>query len=262
MDLNNIDELIMHLLGDHLEQVFNADELMNLSNEKYALVRNAGFGASDSSKLLGINKWTTKEELLKEKTSLKPLDDSISFKASVRKGKDLEPWIISRIATFLNTIVGKPQWMYMYKGTKLSVNFDGVTNLSIFKTFKDSFDLIPIEIKVATEYGRKYYDFSKAVSQDVTNEHWRLNTDDLLQKITLGIDKCGFPDYYYTQLQQQMMFLESPVGILGVLDDKEWTIRLFCVARDGEIQRAIQEAEKENRWVIRPIEEIKRRLLD
>lgn len=240
-----IDELITEL--GNLRVVANAAELLELDDDSYAMLRHIGFGASDSSKLLGINPYTTLNELLEEKRKLTPSDPAIRSKASVRKGKDLEDLIMKKAEKHLNITIQKPQNMYAYENTKLTVNFDGVSKLGRH--------LIPVEIKVCTSYGRKYYDFNKSIEEDGTNPQWKTNLMDLSKLLSVDIN-CGFPNYYYTQLQQQMLFLNAPYGILAVLDDYSWTMKYFMIAKNGIIQHEIQTAEIKHRWNLHPEEEI------
>ena len=69
-----------------------------LPNEMYALVRRNGFGASDSSVLLGVNPYKNINELIKEKATMTISEEEkeIGTKVAVRKGNDLEPLIITK----------------------------------------------------------------------------------------------------------------------------------------------------------------------
>lgn len=246
-----IDNLIKNKCP-YLTEIFKVDELLEKNDDQYALLRNVGFGASDSSKLLDINPYNTLDELLKEKRNLRPVKDEIKYKATVRKGKELEDLIMKKVSKILEIEIHKPAIMYGYKDTRLTVNFDGVSNINNI--------LIPVEIKLCTQYGRKYYDFRRAITEDIKTNDFKIKLDDLKLKGTRSIDTCGFPNYYYTQLQQQMLFLEAPYGILGVMDDQNWTMELFLVYKDEDIQRAIQVAEVKHRWNLHTLNEIKNKM--
>lgn len=241
----NIDDLISKINGIRI--VANAAQLLALDDDSYAMLRHVGFGASDSSKLIGINPFTTLDELLKEKRTMAPSDPAIRNKASVRKGKDLEDLIMHKAEKHLGITIEKPENMYAYQETRLTVNFDGVSQIGRY--------LIPIEIKVCTSYGRKYYNFDRAINEDGANPQWKTDLNELAKLLTVDIN-CGFPDYYYTQLQQQMLFLNAPYGILAVLDDYSWTMKYYMVAQNGTIQHEIQVAEIKHRWNLHTEEEI------
>lgn len=246
-----IDDLIKQRCP-YLTTIFKVDELLEKNDDQYALLRNVGFGASDSSKLLGINPYTTLNELLKEKRSLVPVKDEIKYKATVRKGRELEDLIMKKISKILEIEIYKPAIMYGYKDTRLTVNFDGVTPI-------DSY-LIPVEIKLCTTYGRKYYDFRRAITEDIKNPNFKVTLGELKLMGTRSPDMCGYPINYYSQLQQQILFLDAPFGILGVLDDQNWTLELFLTYRDNEMIKDIQVAEVKHRWNLHSLNEIKSKI--
>lgn len=246
MEEKQIDELIIERCNN-LSVVADASILLDAEDDSYAMLRHIGFGASDSSKLLGINPFTKLQELLDEKRNLEPANPAIKNKATVRKGKELEDLIMQKASKHLGIKIFKPKNMYKFGSTRLTVNFDGVTLI------KDT--LIPIEIKMCSSIGRKYYNFDKALSEDITDPHWTTVLSEL-SKIKTRDSNCNFPIYYYTQLQQQMMFLNSPLGILAVLDDYTWTMRYFCVVSDQIMWKEIQVAEIKHRWNLHPEEKI------
>lgn len=226
----------------YLEPLLNADILIKYDNECYANIRHLGFGATDSSKLLDINPFNSRQDLLEEKQNM-TIDNTISFKDTVRKGRDLEDLIIRKAQEHLGIQIFKPKMMYNKKDTKLNVNFDGVAQYDKW--------LIPIECKVCSIYGQKHYDYSKSITEDVTQQHWH-TTIDALKKHTIVGDytECGYPSYYYTQLQQQEHFLAAPFGILAVLDDKTWTMHYFLSYADDAIIKEILIQEAKYRHVI------------
>lgn len=246
MEEKQIDELIIERCNN-LSVVADASILLDAEDDSYAMLRHIGFGASDSSKLLGINPFTKLQELLDEKRNLEPANPAIKNKATVRKGKELEDLIMQKASKHLGIEIFKPKNMYKFGSTRLTVNFDGVTLI------KDT--LIPVEIKMCSSMGRKYYNFDKALSEDITDPHWTTALSEL-SKIKTRDSNCNFPIYYYTQLQQQMMFLNSPLGILAVLDDYTWTMRYFCVVADQIMWKEIQVAEIKHRWNLHPEEKI------
>lgn len=220
-----IDEKLK-LLG--IIPLIDASKLLNYSNESYAMMRHIGFGASEASVLVGINPFKTIDDLRKEKLELTN-DPEINYKEVVRKGKDLEDLFMQKASKHFTLNIEKPKIMYkLNKDSRLTVNFDGVTELESH--------LIPVEIKMCSIYGRKHYNFSKSIAEDVKEEHWRTDIHRfIVMYMTDSLDECGFPPYYYAQLQQQMMFLNAPYGILAVMDDKEWTMHYFITKRNNDM---------------------------
>ena len=218
-------------------------DIDQFSNDDYIILRRQGFGASDSSILLGVNPYKTLPELIKEKASnvITAEERAVGEKAAVRKGRDLEPLIIVKFQETFKKECIKPKDMYSIKGTGcLTVNFDGVTG--------DSEQYIPAEIKVVTQYGEKHYNPLKAIYDEV-NGFMPLPED--ISKSNNSIETkaahYGIPPYYYTQLQQQMLGLNAPYGYLSVLFDRDWRMRTFFVWRDeATLQQLVTNAN--NAW--------------
>lgn len=213
-------------LKDNLDEVCNAS---TLTEEEYALIRKGSFGASDSSILCNVNLYKTKEQLLTEKNSkfLTDEEKEVGKKPAVRKGRDLEPLVLNKFteSTKLKTI--KPEVMYRHKDFEyLTTNFDGVTIESTF--------IIPVEAKVVTKFGEKYYKKYMPLNKiaSVTRKPGTIE-----EHIKAWAAICGIPAYYYTQVQQQILFLDSaeykcPYGYLAALFDDSWDFCYFYVPRD------------------------------
>jgi len=245
------EELLEKHLTTHLESkgfpvgVYN---VTSLSQDEFALIRSNTFGASDSAVLLNVaysSKTVTmksQDELMYEKINL-IFDEEIGKKASVRKGKELESLIIDKVSNIIDGTVVKPKHMYI-NGQGLATNFDGVvlenaSNNS--QNISDNFIPVPMEIKVCTFFARSNYNWEKGIhenSLEINNKLKRNYEYDLLNKIPIedhiihASKLMGIPKYYYTQLQQQMLFLDSPHGYLAVLDDINWDLYFFKVPRD------------------------------
>lgn len=207
-----------------------------LPNEMYALVRRNGFGASDSSVLLGVNPYKTVLELVKEKATMTISEEekAIGQKVAVRKGNDLEPLIISKYEKYAGTKTIKPIDMYAFKDYPfLKINYDGVTHTTDGTPY-------PVEIKVVTQWGEKHYNPAKAIFQegigwgplpeDVSSKNWSIETK---------AAHYGIPPYYYTQIQQEMMGCNMSYAHLCVLYDKSWLIKIFHIWKDERVQNAI-----------------------
>lgn len=204
-----------------------------LPNELYALVRRNGFGASDSSVILGVNPYNKIQDLIKEKATntISEEEKEIGTKVAVRKGNDLEPLIISKYESYFGTKTIKPVDMYVFKEYPyLKINFDGITHTSNNAPF-------PVEIKVATQWGEKHYNPAKAIfnegvgyapiPEDVSGRNWSLETK---------AAHYGIPPYYYTQVQQEMMGCNAPYGHLCVMFDRSWLVHVFHIWKDIRVQ--------------------------
>lgn len=214
--------------------VFNIDQY---PNEQYALLRKDGLGTSDSSIVLGVNPYTSKAELVKEKCRnyLTEEEKAVGDKSAVRKGRELEPLIIHKHTQILGKRIIKPIHMYRHKEYPyIKFNFDGVVD----KVIKDdgTYQYIPDEIKVVTMYGQKHYDKSKAWFSESKGyldvpEHY----DQYRASIETKAGLYGIPPYYYTQLQQQIFGLNAPFGYLTVMFDTTWEVHSFFVWRDQHV---------------------------
>lgn len=214
------------------------ENVSDLSEDEYALVRRKGLGASDSSVLLGVNPYKQKSDLIVEKRSKGITDEerAIKMKDAVRKGFDLEPLILQKYVKLTgNPEPIKPTAMYQIKATPcLTINFDGVAQADDF--------LIPVEAKFVTTYGDKYYNRTHAMKREF-GECALVRTSraytDSIDRIKAKAEACGIPPYYYTQVQQQMYGLGSPYGLLVALHDKGWETVVYFIPRDEECIRNI-----------------------
>lgn len=197
-------------------------------NEQYALIRKDGLGGSDSSIILGVNPYTTLNQLIEEKcrTELTEEELAVGQELAVRKGNDLEPLIMRKAAAALQKQVVKPVDMYIHNEYPyLRMNFDGIVN--------DPEQYIPCEIKVCTTRGEKHYSFYKAMYTE--EEGWGVEPEHFEQSNNSVITKAaqyGVPPYYYTQCQQEIMFADAPYGYIAVLAEKAWRLRIFKIWRD------------------------------
>lgn len=203
----------------------NVDQL---PNEQYALLRKDGFGGSDSSILLGVNPYTTLNQLIAEKcrTELTEEEIAVGQNLAVRKGNDLEPLIIKKAAAAFRKQVLKPSDMYIHRQYPyLRMNFDGVIN--------DPEQYIPCEIKLVTSRGEKHYTPIKALyiegmGWNTEPPHYEQSNNSVITKAA----QYGVPPYYYTQCQQEIMFADAPYGYIAVLLEKTWRLCIFKIWRD------------------------------
>ena len=231
--MNNLDEILNSICQNgyiKFDVVF--EDITSVSEEEYQQARMDWLGASDSSKLLNVNPFSEHpyDDLVDEK-AYKKVDEEIGKKASVRMGKDLEPLIIKKLQEVFTNLI-KPANMYGNKEYGLEVNFDGVM---IDEEHQQG---TPVEIKTVTKWGKKYYDLSKAFmsQEDGVWQPINIYTPSLLgesypDSYEEAADHYGIPVYYYTQLQQQMMALNSKVGYLAILDTDKWNVHIFFIAK-------------------------------
>ena len=206
-------------------------------NEQYALLRKNGLGTSDSSIVLGVNPYTSKNDLIAEKCRnyLTEEELEVGTKSAVRKGRELEPLIIHKHSQVMGRRIIKPTDMYRHKDYPfIKFNFDGV----IDKLYNEdgTYQYIPDEIKVVTIYGMKHYQPKKATFSEFTGwqlipPHYEKEDISIEQKAAM----YGIPPYYYTQLQQQIFGLNAPYGFLTVMFEKDWQIHSWFVWRDQKV---------------------------
>lgn len=202
-------------------------DVQSMDKDQYALVRKDYFGASDSSVLCGVNLYKDMTKLIAEKNAKYITDEEkeVGEKPIVKKGYDLEPIILDKAQAVLKYTVEKPQDMYKFKEVNgLSVNYDGVIDVD------DT--LIPVEAKLVSKYGEKYYNKKLGVWTDNCPAGVPLYAKTLAEHIKKAALHVGIPAYYYTQVQQEIAGLDAPYGYLAALFDDSWDFALFTVPRD------------------------------
>lgn len=230
--------------------VVRAENASTMEQEDFKEIRFDGFGASDSGHIMGIHPFApgTPQGLLEDKIN-RVYDETIGKKAIVRMGSDLEDLIIKKTSEVIERFIFKPSHMYG-KENGLNTNFDGVIILDDMLARNT---IIPAEIKTISFYGGKYYDFDKAVliegPEGSEEDTWKslltkkveieYAPDDYMPErrpierhILYNAELAGIPPYYYTQVQQQIDFLDSTYGYLFAMDIKNWTLYGFKIPRD------------------------------
>lgn len=240
MDFKNIEESI----HKHCETV--CSNITELSNKEFALVRKSGLGASDASVFLGLMTKFNKDQstLVEEKCCLEytETDEKIANLPQVRRGRDLEPMILTRAGKLLETTLYKPTSMYRVKKHPfLTINFDGVG------LAKDGI-VYPVEAKAPTAYADKYWQWGKAIAREPFSEfngedHLNLNfdlpKDSIINHAEKAAENFGVPGYYYAQIQQQFFGCDAPSGFIAALREKDWCIYLFLIPRNEWFQNKI-----------------------
>jgi predicted phage-related endonuclease len=217
--------------------VDNAADLAANDQDAFAMLRRQGFGASDSSVLLGVNPFPdgTIEKLMEQKRAAYVTDaeKAIGQMINVRIGNDLEPLILKKFQQRFNIAeedVQKPTAMYRIKDTALTVNYDGILELAGFD--------IPVECKYVSMYGGKYYQLGKATSTNTLplgGDIAPLGDEVNVIYLNKRAEEAGIPIYYYTQIQQQMMGKNAPWAYLVALFHKTWEIEVFTVNADPKV---------------------------
>lgn len=225
--------------------VVKIEHIDQVSEEEYAMLRKESFGGSDSSILCGVNLYKTLNQLIKEKNCKYITDEEkeVGNKAIVRKGKDLEPIILDKAAQELGIEINKPTAMFEFKEEPiLTLNYDGVA--------EENQVLIPIEAKLVSKYGEKYYNKNKTLEENKEVD-MKIEGDSLEAHIKRKALRIGIPAYYYTQVQQEIMGLNAPYGYLAVLFDDSWTFKLYLVKADNYVQNKIIDIATKNKDVIK-----------
>ncbi len=220
------------------------DNIDKLPEEEYAMVRKESFGGSDSSILCGVNLYKNMTQLIKEKNSkfLTDEEKEVGNKPIVKKGRDLEPIILNKASELLNTEIYKPTAMFMFKEEPiLTLNYDGIVRL------EDK--LIPVEAKLVSKWGEKYYNKDKTI-EDNMDVDMKVEGDSLEAHIKRKATRIGIPAYYYTQVQQEMMGLNAPYGYLAVQFDESWDFKLYYIKADSFVQNKIKDIADKNKNAI------------
>lgn len=206
------------------------EDVQSMSHEEYALARKNGFGASDSSILLGVNLYKDLDALLHEKKTkyITKEEKEVGEKAIVRKGYDLEDIILTKAEQILEKNIFKPRNMYGFKKHKgINVNYDGV--------FMENNQLIPIEAKLVSKYGEKYYVPAEKVKGTFEFISMNIEGTTVAEHVKAKAKLFGIPPYYYTQVQQEIAGLNAPYGYLVAQFDDSWTTNVYKIKRDDYV---------------------------
>jgi hypothetical protein len=212
----------------------NAYDLAVHSKDQFILLRRNSIGASDSSIILGVNPFTSVDELINRKCSMEISKEELEVgeKENVRKGADLEPLILKKFEEWSGIETYKPDAMYQITDhPQLTVNFDGIICLN--NTY------IPAEAKFVSTYANKYWDRTKAINAMHEGFPVRCAGRNIKEHILESAEACGIPPYYYTQVQQQLLALKAPFGYLAALFDKGWEFKVFKIFADVPTQTSL-----------------------
>lgn len=213
----------------------NAAKKSQEDKDAFCMTRRQGIGGSEAAVLLGISKWNTLDQLIEQKCSTEITDEErrVGEMPSVRKGADLEPIILNKFSEWSDKLIVKPAAMYRIdKCPALTVNFDGV--------YQDNGMIIPVEAKLVTQWGQKYWKTNHcATGFNYPCQHPLYAGKDMLDHIQTISDMYGVPDYYYSQVQHQLIATGSDYGWLVALFDKDWELHCYKIYKDAYVQDEI-----------------------
>ena len=210
------------------------------------MLRKMGLGASDASVYLGtmtaFNK--TVDDLITDKLTMKYTDKDreISEKPAVRMGSDLEDMVLQKAeASFGKPIIKAPQMFRMKKFPYLTMNLDGVMAVSNGYVIDPLAQVmyIPVEAKVVTQYGDKYYNWDNASRLLPIEREFNGRPGELADRqgyIGALAEAVGIPAYYYVQVQHELLGMGSVYGHLAALRIKDWQVHIFTVAANRFVQ--------------------------
>ena len=218
----------------------NMADLSRSDPAAFALLRRNGFGASDSSILLGVNPYNKLDELIKQKRMKELTQEELKVGQlpAVRKGTDLEPVILQKFETWADIGLRKPEPMYkLTDEPQLTVNFDGVAELSG--------QFIPVEAKCVSSFAHKYWNLNKSLDSVFGGTDYKVGGANLQAHINELSGYIGIPPYYFTQVQHQMLALKADFGYLVGLFEKDWNIHVYKIYRDDYVINALKEVSRE-----------------
>lgn len=167
-------------------------------------IRTKGIGGSDIGALMGLNKYSSPLLVYKQKVEGYKVD--LSNNANVKKGKDLENFILTNFVNPLVSskgyVVGKPDFMIVNSDMPyFRANVDGIA----YKPGTSFEDNIIIEIKWVSEWAE---------------QNWN------------GPEFNGIPASYYAQVQLYMAVTGCKGTLVCALFDKDWEFHKFWIPRD------------------------------
>lgn len=223
--------------GNLTQEFIGAYQAAMNDKRAFCLARRNGFGASESSIILGVNKWKTITELIEQKCSSEVTQEELDIgeKDNVRKGADLEQLILQKFSDWSGLEVYKPDSQYRFvDNPQLTVNFDGILDMSEGM-------YIPVEAKYVSARAGNYWKPEKSLVAIFDSQPLNFHGGgDIIQYVTDLSDYYGIPNYYLTQVQQQLAALNAPFGYLAALFDKGWVMRVFKIYADRYIQDSLK----------------------
>lgn len=174
------------------------------NEEDWLEIRTKGIGGSDIGAIMGLNKYSSPLLVYKQKVEGFKVD--LSNNANVKKGKDLEDFILTHFVNPLVSskgyVVGKPDFMIVNSDMPyFRANVDGIA----YKPGTTFDKNIIIEIKWVSEYAEV---------------NWN------------GPEFNGIPASYYAQVQLYMAVTGAKSALVCALFDKDWEFHYYKIPRD------------------------------
>ena len=216
--------------------------------DAFTLNRKNGFGASDSSIILKVNKWSTIDDLILEKNTpaITDKEREVGQKPNVRMGADLEPVILDKFTEMTGLECHKPDAQYRFKDFPwLTVNYDGAIGTDIQVDQHITCPVgVAVEAKCVSQFARKFWGWDKGLTgniqlTDFIKKPYEYEGGSMTDRISTLANMYGIPPYYFTQVQQQMIGTAQPYCYLIAMDVKEWTPYVFKIYEDRTVQETL-----------------------
>lgn len=202
----------------NLRDVDDITEVEYIDEDDWLEKRKNTIGGSEIGIVLGLNEYSSKLQLYKNKKS-----DSKNFdNIYTRKGKELENLIFTNYVvpyfTDRGYVVSKPNKIFVRENTPwLSANLDGLAIPEGVCT--SSTENIVVEIKWVSQWGASKWE----VSEEYGN----------------------VPASYYAQVQDYMYHVNAKQAVIFAMFDDTWTCETYIIKRNESfIRKLIVESEK------------------
>jgi len=185
----------------------NNDKLSVLvfdNEEDWLEIRRKGIGGSDIGAIMGLNPHSSPLKVYKQK--VEGIKEDLSDNIFVKKGKDLEPLILTNyVKPYFKKLgyeVGKPDFMIVNSDYPFfRANVDGIA----YNSSQEYQDNIIVEIKWVSEWAEV---------------NWNKP------------EYNGIPASYYAQVQEYMLVTGAKSAVVCALFDKNWEMNYFIIPRD------------------------------
>lgn len=200
--------------------------LQYIDGDTFGKLRKLSIGASDIASVFtpSLNKYKSRNKLLSDKVSEAVEPISIYGKEAVKKGVEMEPWIIDQASQILGDPIIKPAHMYKFSMLPfITVNFDGVCPAAYGGYY-------PVEVKYTTKTGEVNYKVEEAT---FFRGKWQQTAT--IQRPACGFtykieaQTCGIPLQYWAQIQLQIAALDAEYGYLARFSDEYKCIVIHTV---------------------------------
>ena len=212
-------------LDNEYKKRYNLTEMDDLCEVEYSgeedwlEKRKATIGGSEIGIVLGLNEYSSKLQLYKNKKTDSKKDSNNMY---TRKGKELENLIFTNYVVPYFADMGyevfKPDKIFVRQQTPwLSANLDGLA-VPVGSSFANASGNIIVEIKWVSQWGTQKWDTSE--------------------------EYCNIPASYYAQVQQYMYHMNAKTAVVFAMFDDTWTCEPYVIKRnEGFIRKLLTESE-------------------